>query len=244
MKALLHMQAELTILESQYESIVEEDIESGKHERLSVYRMRRESNIQWRTAKEARKLLKEYHQLSKLKCVDDKHYQALQKYLRIPEGVNNFLGGREANPWSEKNRSDLVTLSSQHAEEDLLTRWVFGTLFYWLHEHLLRRIKNPVNREKTMFGYPDEVVLAVADFLAAAISGLLPVLSIVTLYLLKNPVAKIGAIISLDIIFVLALIVTTKCRRVELFAATVAFSAVQVVFLATTSYAVPAPTSS
>ncbi|KAH0559987.1 hypothetical protein GP486_003489 [Trichoglossum hirsutum] len=122
------MQAELTILESQYDSIVEEDIESGENKRHSVYHMRRESNTLWQKSKEIRKLLEEYQQtlirldqVSKLKNVDERSYQALQRYLRSPEGVNNFLRGREANPWSEKNRSDLVTLSSRHVEADLLT---------------------------------------------------------------------------------------------------------------------------
>lgn len=60
MRSILHMQAELTILESQYENIVKRDIESGKHERLSVYRMRRESNAQWRKRKQFDRLLMKY----------------------------------------------------------------------------------------------------------------------------------------------------------------------------------------
>lgn len=71
-----------------------------------------------------------------------------------------------------------------------------------------------------MFEYPDEILIAIADFFTAAISGLLPILSILALYFLKNPVAKIGAIISFNALFTVSLMTTAKCRRVEVFAAT------------------------
>ena len=73
-----------------------------------------------------------------------------------------------------------------------------------------------------MFEYPDEVVVTFTTIFVGAVWGFLPVLSIGTLYFLKTPVAKIGAIISFISIFLLVIIITIKYKWVELCVATAA----------------------
>ena len=76
--------------------------------------------------------------------------------------------------------------------------------------------------EAEIYEYSDKKLLVVAETINAVVSGLLPVLSIVVLYFVHNPAAKLGAIVSFTILFGLALATMTKCRRIDVIAATAA----------------------
>jgi hypothetical protein len=57
------------------------------------------------------------------------------------------------------------------------------------------------------------------NLVSAVLSSLLPTLSILILYLIKNPLAKLGAMIGFTATFAIALATLSKARRVETFAA-------------------------
>ena len=54
------------------------------------------------------------------------------------------------------------------------------------------------------------------------LSALLPSLSVLALYLINSPLARLGAIVGFSAVFSLVLTVFTKARPVEVFAATAA----------------------
>jgi hypothetical protein len=65
------------------------------------------------------------------------------------------------------------------------------------------------------------------------LSSLLPVTSIVVLYVVQSMPKRLGLITIFTAAFSFALTVMTTAKRPEIFAATAAFAAVQVVFIGT-----------
>ncbi|GCB18027.1 hypothetical protein AAWM_00912 [Aspergillus awamori] len=68
-------------------------------------------------------------------------------------------------------------------------------------------------------------------FTGLIISGLLPAISIIMLYYVKNTVAKLVTISVLNMVFVVIMGLMSKAGRVEIFAAATAFAAVQVAMI-------------
>ncbi|KAK4159527.1 hypothetical protein QBC43DRAFT_373766 [Cladorrhinum sp. PSN259] len=82
-----------------------------------------------------------------------------------------------------------------------------------------------------IFVYRESRLAAVIETVVTVVASVLPLLSTIVLWLLKNETVKLGAIVALSAIFPFALATMTSARRVEIFAATAAFAAVNVVFL-------------
>jgi hypothetical protein len=70
--------------------------------------------------------------------------------------------------------------------------------------------------------YRDSRLVAAANVISIMVSCLLPTLSIVVLYYVSNPAAKLGVIVSFNALFSLTLGIVTRCRRIEIFAASAA----------------------
>ncbi|KAH4343655.1 hypothetical protein HBH98_145270 [Parastagonospora nodorum] len=69
----------------------------------------------------------------------------------------------------------------------------------------------------------------------AAVSSILPTLIILGLYFVKRMIVRIGLVILFTAIFSVALAVFTSACKVEIFSATAAFAAVEVVFIGSSS---------
>jgi len=69
------------------------------------------------------------------------------------------------------------------------------------------------------------------NFICVILSSLVPVASIQTLYWIPHTIGRLMAITTFIFIFATLMMFVTGCRRFEVFAATTAFAAVQVVFL-------------
>lgn len=63
------------------------------------------------------------------------------------------------------------------------------------------------------------------------LSSLGPIISIQTLYWIPSSVGRLGAICGFILVFAALMMFVSGCRRFEVFGATAAFAAVQVVFL-------------
>ena len=66
-------------------------------------------------------------------------------------------------------------------------------------------------------------------------SSLLPTLAILVLYFVKSMLVRIGLVIVFTFMFSFVLSIFTGARNVEVFSATAAFAAVEVVFVGSTS---------
>lgn len=73
-----------------------------------------------------------------------------------------------------------------------------------------------------IYVYDEKIVIRAADMIGTAISSLLPVLAVIVLHSVHEMLTRLGMIALFTVVFALALMVTTKAKRVEIFAATAA----------------------
>lgn len=71
--------------------------------------------------------------------------------------------------------------------------------------------------------------------LSVVLSSLLPTVMILALYFIQSMLWRIGAVIIFTAIFAVALTVFTNARKIEVYSATAAFAAVEVVFIGSTA---------
>jgi hypothetical protein len=65
-------------------------------------------------------------------------------------------------------------------------------------------------------------VVRAANIIGTLILSVLPMASVIALYFVKNPLARLGMVTLFTVLFSLALVIVTKVRRVETFAYTTA----------------------
>lgn len=167
--------------------------------------------------------------------------KTLQEWLDRPEGGDFFLRGREATIWQKEK--DLITFSHRKAESDNLTRLINEKLAPWYYYHWGYRAKvcpkfritTPKDsfsewQRKTaskdgwdgLWFYEYTNLVLIANMLSVAISSLLPTTSILVLYLLEKPSARLGATMAFTALFPVTLAAVTKATRIDIFAATIA----------------------
>ncbi|KAK8074444.1 hypothetical protein PG997_009107 [Apiospora hydei] len=84
-----------------------------------------------------------------------------------------------------------------------------------------------------IYEYSDAWLAGTARVIATVVASLLPTVSVVIQYFIRDDLVKLYLIVIASAIFALALAVMTNARMVEVFAATSAYAAVNVVFLTT-----------
>ena len=85
--------------------------------------------------------------------------------------------------------------------------------------------------------YDDKAMAKVADALAAVTSSLLPTVMILVLYFVQTILWRLVLMIVFTAVFSAVLTVFTNAKRIEVFSATAAFAAVEVVFIGSTANA-------
>ena len=83
--------------------------------------------------------------------------------------------------------------------------------------------------------YQKDKISRVGDGIVAAVSAALPTTAILVLYFVRNTVYRIGLVIVFTVVFSAALTVLTGAKRIEIFSATAAFAAVEVVYIGSTA---------
>jgi len=81
--------------------------------------------------------------------------------------------------------------------------------------------------------YSDSKLAATVNAISTILSSLLPTMSIFALYFIQSQLARMAAIVAFSLLFSVVLSIIANCRKVDCFAATTAFAAVQVVFVGT-----------
>jgi len=160
--------------------------------------------------------------------------KVLRDWLGREKGGNNFLSGVEDLPWLESETSDLVAVSSR--DFDSITRWTAETLVPWLYRSkILKRAPISGQEELGLVEWNEATYLRTARGVSVVVSSLIPSLAIVILYFIHNLIARILTAMGLSFVFSIALALSTPARPAEIFAASAAFAAVQVVFIGSTS---------
>ncbi|KAL8696341.1 MAG: hypothetical protein Q9224_002847 [Gallowayella concinna] len=234
-KSLLYMQAEILHLESELDMIELEDKRSEEKSRslfhTSVFNLKEPcccpNNVQWKHALEIREKLERYTLLlySQAQALPNpcrRDLNTLQEWLDRPEGGDFFLQGREADTWNAEH--DVLTLSRRQIDRDCLTGMVNDLVIPWYHDLRSRWNKSVRIREVNgVWHYQFESMVAVINAISTLLSSLLPSTSIFVLYFLQSPVARLAAIMAFTTVFSSTLILVTKARRIDVFAATTAF---------------------
>ncbi|KAL8782254.1 MAG: hypothetical protein Q9213_005557 [Squamulea squamosa] len=233
-KSLLYMQAEILHLENELAHIESEDrmsedkTRSTLHE--SVFNLKEYGGIQWKRVLELREKLESYNKalilfsrVQLLPTPSVRDLRTLQEWLDRPEGGDFFLQGREADVWDDDH--DVLTLSPRQGERDGLTGFVNDSVIPCCPRlSLLNQLKSSRNGDANgVWHYRYDRMTAAISLLSIILSSLLPSTSIFVLFFLANPVARLAAIIVFTTIFSSALFLTTKARRIEVFAATTAW---------------------
>ncbi|KAH7064965.1 hypothetical protein B0J12DRAFT_20065 [Macrophomina phaseolina] len=157
----------------------------------------------------------------------------IQNYLVSEDMDNGVLAGTDAGVWGseehdyDKGSSDLLPLASRH-NEDIFSSWVTDTV----SEKLIRlKQKRRPARKRKLDDFADKKMLRFTFVVSSVLASVLPILSIAILYCVKSLKARLGLIAVFNALLSFALAWFTTAKRAEVFAVSVAFSAVQVVFL-------------
>ncbi|KAK3367584.1 hypothetical protein B0H63DRAFT_455673 [Podospora didyma] len=211
-----------------------EDIDVLSHEQG------RDGSEQWRKIKELRKALNEYNDalfkqvfLANMQKPNPQDLRFLRSWFVRPGMGNIPIIGADRKAWDPPTEEDLVAIKPR-LTPDHISRWFSNTVFPFYH-------RDPENADlgEGIYSYQEPRLVTLVDITVTVVAAVLPLLSTVVLYFLQTNPVKLGATVAFSSIFALALAIMTNARRVEVFAATAAFAAVNVVFLTNTVSDVP-----
>ncbi|KAL1639640.1 hypothetical protein SLS58_007699 [Diplodia intermedia] len=214
------------------------------------------SDEQWHLAREMRAKLKEYNEALLLQTqllplappgAHDQRY--LQKFLESRAMDHGALTGGDALLWGtidapRAHASDLVALLPRRGADDAFSKWatekLVARLLRWRrHRGAAARARDDVDGDDAddgddrwrLKGYEDGSVLRWTFFVASALASALPVVAIAILYCVPSVPARLGLIAVFSVLLSAAMATFTSARRVDVFAVSAAFAAVQVVFV-------------
>lgn len=142
---------------------------------------------------------------------------SLRGWLQRPEYGNNFLVGRVEGVWDiEKCNTDFVAVGSKTGENDLLIRLIGRIL-----PHVQRRWYGNTQREK-IYSLGDSSLRRISNALSTVLACILPTLAILVLYSVRPMKIRLGLILVFTALVATVLVLGTRARRVEIFAATTA----------------------
>ncbi|KAK8062015.1 hypothetical protein PG994_008381 [Apiospora phragmitis] len=254
---LLYLQAELTQLEEELESIAKRDAadpERRFHAKdwwsLSQHNDDDEEDEdaaeQWEKVLEIREKLEQYRgtddtllkqaKIARLGAPALQDLGFLREWWKRPRMGYFPLIGADRNSYTEQYERDLVAVKAR-STPDLFTRWFNDGLVSKWHGWFGRTAKDQTELGigHGIYEYSDAWLAGAARVVATVIASLLPTCSVVLQYFIRDDLAKLGLVVLASAVFALALAVMTNARMVEVFAATSAYAAVNVVFLTNTA---------
>ncbi|KAK0662121.1 hypothetical protein QBC41DRAFT_235370 [Cercophora samala] len=250
--SLLHQQAEIIHLQDSLSHLVQRDAthpERGSYAK-SWFSLSHgtdsESRQQWKKLKRLRKKLDRYndtlHKQSLLASLNPPNQQDLD-FLRLwfqRPGMGNFpIRGLDRGAWNTEFEHDLVALQPR-LTPDPISSFFARHIFPLFHRLYGQRFKDPESGNlgigEGIWTYRESKLGMVVDVVVTVVASLLPLISTIVLYLIEERTkgVKLGVVVVFAAAFAFALATMTKARRVEAFAATAAFAAVNVVFLTST----------
>ena len=144
---------------------------------------------------------------------------------------NGFLSSAEGRPWNGDHSADLVCLSKQ---PDYLDSALMSMLAPSWHR-IAERWKKPVDEEKGLgsevWSYPLKHFVRLGNVFCVFASAAIPSLSIFGLFYVEDLLCRLAMITCFTLVFAAIVLLGFGCKRNDTFAATVAFAAVQVVFV-------------
>ncbi|PMD16822.1 hypothetical protein NA56DRAFT_579789 [Hyaloscypha hepaticicola] len=202
------------------------------------------SDEQWRLVLLIREKLKEYskftpatlleRKMAKLPEPNPRDLKGLQEWMKRPSIGSVFLIGRDRNVW---NYGEDLSALKPSAPGNKFSAWLVDTLTP-LYHHTLGRYHRKPAKEVLKYApntvhYSDSTVYRIAAFIGTIVASLLPISAIIVLYFITTMPVRLGLVSIFTAIFSVCLWFMTDGRLIEVFSATSAFAAVQVVFIST-----------
>ncbi|KAL4994747.1 hypothetical protein BDV10DRAFT_188717 [Aspergillus recurvatus] len=251
---LLYLQAEIALKEEELFDIAKKDRESEddlrKEYSSSVKYMKGfsedEPSEQWEKWLQVRELLEKYNtavaQHAQLLRYKPPHRRDLKIFKQWLADNSVWSTTAECHQWfgpKDDKEGDLITLSGRYENVDSLTRWVFRAFVPFWHKHVIGFWYSFAGSKKKQTGdietgtvyYDDEKIVRFTRVTSTITSSMIPASSMLALYLIENMITRLIIIIVYNIGFSIIIGLLAKARRVEVFAASTAFAAVQVAFI-------------
>ncbi|ETS76968.1 hypothetical protein PFICI_10842 [Pestalotiopsis fici W106-1] len=259
---ILYLQAEIVGLEKDLRALEAKNNSSEDRDRrtfaLDWYTLAHmhnapDSGQQWEKWQQLRKVLKEYNdavfqycQISKFPGPEPHELHKFQSWLREPRLGGVYLVGRDHDTWAQG--ADLMSLSSPlhpNRISRFITNKVLPVYHHFVNSAMMDRVRQSLSRsnrptrpshaDADIVTYEDSRLIAVSNFICTVIASLLPILAIIVLYFVENMGSRLGLVGVFSVVFSSALWFMNDGELVEVFGATSAFAAVQVVFIGTSS---------
>ncbi|PMD62034.1 uncharacterized protein K444DRAFT_525568 [Hyaloscypha bicolor E] len=199
-------------------------------------------NELWQTVQETKAKLKEYNDallqqvtLSALPEPNAYSLRTLRHWLQERSLGNLALIGEDSKVWGAASEplnhaSDLIVIRGQPTI-DRFSKWFVERFLVWFHRRFWHQVKQLNDIESGMAVYEDENLIRYTSHATTIVASLLPVISTIILYRVQDIGLRLGITAIFTFIFVFCLAFFTDAQAPEIFAATAAFSAVQVVFI-------------
>ncbi|KAK4227290.1 hypothetical protein QBC38DRAFT_391334 [Podospora fimiseda] len=257
-QSLLYMQAEIVDLQNELKVLVIRDQGLDEHLEYDLdwwdlaHGKTRSGRQQFNKVKILRKKLVEYNtallqqvSLAKLESPNKRDLDFLWNWFERPTLGNFPILSPDRESWDPENHDDIMAINPR-VSPDNISRW-FQNLLSFYHRQLGEKLKlkkpDPPGQGigENMHSYRESIMEATVDYVVTVVAATIPLTSIVVLYLLKDDGWKLGAMVIFSAMFALAVKTMTNARKIEVFAATAAFAAVNVVFLSPDSTPSPGP---
>ncbi|KAL3419832.1 hypothetical protein PVAG01_08330 [Phlyctema vagabunda] len=247
---VLYLQAELTHLEIKLREIQARDNRS-EDEKISKFSRDwywldasadEDECEQFDTVMRIRAKLKEYNDavlqqsaMALLPKPNPTNLESLRGLLERPSMGNFSLTGEDWHTWAPNDKpihheEDLIALRARH-NQDRFSTFVIEKLVIRIHNLIWHRFRQPADLESGIVFYNVKNLLRFTAIITTVIASLLPVLATCILYYLESMDAKLGVIAIFTFVFALCLTTFTNAKKGEIFTATTAFVAVEVVFV-------------
>tara|TARA_R110002060_G_scaffold27132_4_gene36857 strand:- start:19 stop:519 length:501 start_codon:yes stop_codon:yes gene_type:complete len=151
------------------------------------------------------------------------------------------LLGLDRDAWDAKSESDLIAINPR-ATPDIFSKWFTESFIPRYHQVFGEKFRvcvrrKPVTRDEAnveqkelpgnigtgIYHYKESSLESCLGILATVMASLLPICSVVALYLIQSNGLRLGMIAIFSACFSLALAIMTNTRRIEVFAATAAY---------------------
>ncbi|KAH9217649.1 hypothetical protein DL95DRAFT_91028 [Leptodontidium sp. 2 PMI_412] len=236
MQRLLYLHAEIIHLEAELNQLVTRD--AAHEERRfhssdwwSLSQGEKGDNLeQWEKFLELSEKLDRYNDellkqtsLAKLPQPRKHDLEFLRSWFQRP-GMGSFpLLGMDRDAWDVKNEDDLIAINPR-TTPDMFSKWFTEGLIPRYHHILGKRFRKPLSETTGagIYHYRESSLESFISIIATVMASLLPICSVVALYLVQSNNLRLGMVAIFSACFSLALAVMTNARRVEVFAATAA----------------------
>ncbi|KAM5341925.1 hypothetical protein ACJ41O_014956 [Fusarium nematophilum] len=135
--------------------------------------------------------------------------------------------------WKSKDTSQYVSLRDLAEDSDLFTHMIMNVMAKLFHFLCGERFKagTIVDVESGLTSYSDSSLVTASNVIALVICSALPVVTIFVLNILDTTTKRIGFTVLFTTVFAITLALFSSAKRVEIFAATATFAAIEVVFI-------------